>query len=59
LIGLNGFLEIDFSNDDNNDSLVEDMTYGEGLSVEEVFGDEYIEYDVMLYPVMLYPVMLY
>ena len=38
---------MDCSNDDDNDFPVEDMSFGEGLRVEEVFGDEYIEYDVM------------
>ena len=45
LLELDGFLEMDDSIDDDIDSVVEDMSYGEGPGIEHVFDDEFIEYD--------------
>ncbi len=36
---------MDDSIDDDIDSVVEDMSYGQGPGIEHVFDDEYIEYD--------------
>jgi hypothetical protein len=46
LVGRDGFLEMDCSDDDNNELVYQDMIPQQGVGVEETFlDDEYMEYD--------------